>query len=166
MNVDQFITKHFQDMQDVCRAYLGETHLSDDMLQEAIMTLLEKRTDRRLQEIIKRGEGMYYFTGIAKMMLTSRHKFCYTFINTREISGLSLPEPHHEAHEKDERFDRVDKIISSMRWYKQELWRLYFDEKYSFTKLSEETGIDRNELYKDITKLKEEVKELLNENNS
>ncbi len=86
MNVDEFIQEHFKDIQEVCIAYLGRVHLADDLCQELVITLLDKRTDEKLLEIIDRGEGMFHVTGIVRMMATRPgHKFYYTFICPKKI---------------------------------------------------------------------------------
>jgi DNA-directed RNA polymerase specialized sigma24 family protein len=138
-------------MQDVCIAYLGKSPLADDLLQEAVINLLEKRQDEKLQGIIDRNEGMYHFAGMVKMMVTrKRTKFYRTFICKKPINRLEFIAAREQN--EDERLNEIDEVIGKMRWYRKEISRLYFDESYSFTKLAQETRISRKTLYNDINK--------------
>ena len=160
MTIDEFIAAHFNDMKDVCTAYMGKSMLSDDLLQEAAIVLLEKRQCPKLLAIIDRGEGMYHFAGIVRMMVTlPGHKFYYTFISPKKVNKEEwLASKESRASDQIKMLNEVDDIVSKMRWYKKELWRLYFEESYSFTKLADETGISRKSLYNDVTKIRNEVK--------
>jgi RNA polymerase sigma factor (sigma-70 family) len=160
VDVDRFITIHFNDMMDVCQAYLGDTHEADDLLQEAAIRLLNNRNNPKTKEAIQKGHGMYQFCGIVRMMVTRKgDKFNKTYLQRRKVLHFDYVQANDGLPSEDiERLNLVDDIVSELRWYKKELWRLYFDERYSFTKLSEETRIARDTLYRDIKEIKEEVR--------
>ena len=168
MTVDNFIKAHFKDIQDVCSAYLGSSHLKDDLLQEAVIILLNKRGDLKLLRAIDKGEGMRYFCGVVRMMVTRKnHKFHSAFISRKPINRDEYLFTRNDTDtEEINKLNEVDAIICEMRIYKRELWRLHFDESYSFTKLANETGISRKTLYNDMNKIKAEIKNKIDEHNS
>jgi len=160
VTVDEFISRHFKDLDDICRAYLGRTSLKDDLLQEAVIILLEKREDEKLLIAIDKGEGLRYFVGVVRMMVTRKnHKFYAAFISRKPIDREEYLFIQNDTKpEQSKKLNEVDAIISDLRIYKQEIFRLYFDVGFSFSKLATETGISRKTLYNDLTKLKREIK--------
>jgi hypothetical protein len=159
VNVDEFIESSQDEMMNVCKAYMKDAFTRDDLFQESVLILLKKRDNDRLQDIIERGEGMYWYAATVKRMVTgTKSKFHKAYISRLPIERSRYISVHEAMDERvAKRLQLIDELISKKPWYKRQLWKLHFNDCYSFTKLAEETGISRKSLYNEIDKLKREV---------
>jgi len=159
MTVDNFIKENIEEMKRVCRAYMKDGFICDDLVQESIVILLEKRKDKKLNEIIAKGDGMYFYTATVKRMVVGTNsKFHKQFLKPITIDKSRY---YMSVQEMDEttakRLQLIDEYISTQRPYSRIIWKLHFNDAYSFSKLADETGISRKTLYNDIDKLKAKI---------
>ena len=58
---------------------------------------------------------------------------------------------------------KIDKALDSFYWYDRDVFKLYYYEGHTLTGLAKKTGISRNSLFTTIDKVREQLKELLDE---
>ena len=73
-----------------------------------------------------------------------------------------MPEEILEEHQY-ERLEVIDQELDKLHWYDQGIFKLYYYEGNTLDSLAKKTGISRNSLFTTIDKVREILKEELNE---
>ena len=72
--------------------------------------------------------------------------------------------PNPEEYVQWQKLEQIDKLLdSNFYWYDRDVFKLYYYEGHTLTGLAKKTGISRNSLFTTIDKVREQLKELLNE---
>ena len=61
------------------------------------------------------------------------------------------------------KLERIDKALESIYWYDSELFKLYYYEGNTLDSLAEKTGISRNSIFNTIDRVRNELKDILND---
>ena len=78
---------------------------------------------------------------------------------TKTICNL----PEEKIEHRYEKLEQIDKELDQMNWYDRELFKLYYYESNTLDSLAQKTRISRNSLFTTIDKVREILKEKLNE---
>lgn len=183
--ISQFITDNYQSLANSARRYAnGDTILSEELLHETCLVLLENKDPELINRLITEGVGMNYACRVMSNMTTqSRNDFYkreldYKFKKSGSPESITFnldeltTDTENELNEFSERslseslsaekMACIQKVMGSKRFFYREVFKLYYGENYSFTKLANDTGISRKTLYNAISGLKKEINEHFN----
>ena len=89
----------------------------------------------------------------------------YDITETGEMSNekhlYNIPNP--EEYQQWQKLELIDKALEDVYWYDASVFRLYYYEGNTLTGLAKKTGISRNSLFTTIDKVRDQLKELLDE---
>jgi len=89
----------------------------------------------------------------------------YDITETGEMSNekhlYNIPNP--EEYQQWQKLELIDKALEEIYWYDASVFRLYYYEGNTLTGLAKKTGISRNSLFTTIDKVREYLKEKLDE---
>ena len=140
------------------KLFPAQEDLRDDLRQEAILVLCEM-PEERLMKLYRDGKLKYYFLGTIRLMAASKYsRFYYQYRKRERLNlgedALARCSRDMEADTRDlenkrqvERIlgqaDQALKQIGKVRWYDEELFRLYVRLGCNSTKVARETLIPR-----------------------
>ena len=89
----------------------------------------------------------------------------YDIVKTGETSnGKHLYNlPNAEEYSQWQKLEQIDKALDEVYWYDRDVFKLYYYEGNTLSGLAKKTGISRNSLFTTIDKVREQLKELLDE---
>tara|TARA_R110000851_G_scaffold71246_1_gene158649 strand:- start:1107 stop:1550 length:444 start_codon:yes stop_codon:yes gene_type:complete len=89
----------------------------------------------------------------------------YDIVKTGETSNekhlYNIPNP--EEYVQWQKLEQIDKALENVYWYDRDVFKLYYYEGNTLSGLAKKTGISRNSLFTTIDKVREQLKDLLNE---
>ena len=103
-----------------------------------------------------------------------KYKKYYTHIDSRstDITNDST-DVYHKKHlynipnanqyKQWQKLELIDKALDKFYWYDRDVFKLYYYEGNTLSGLAKKTGISRNSLFTTIDKVREQLKELLDE---
>jgi RNA polymerase sigma factor (sigma-70 family) len=133
--------------------------LADELLHDTLLKILESDKDK-LQEIHDRGKLNNYVSNAIRLNAKcTNSSFNY---KNRKFDRLrtEIKETCWIAHDDFKNIamrlqsEQLDIFISRLPYFERELFFLYALDEFSYQKLSEETGIPINYLYRTIKKAK------------
>jgi len=71
--------------------------------------------------------------------------------------------PNAEEYIQWQKLELIDKALDDFYWYDRDVFKLYYYEGNTLTGLAKKTGISRNSLFTTIDKVREQLKDLLDE---
>jgi len=71
--------------------------------------------------------------------------------------------PNPEEYQQWQKLEQIDKALEDVYWYDRDVFKLYYYEGNTLTGLAKKTGISRNSLFTTIDKVREYLKEKLDE---
>jgi RNA polymerase sigma factor (sigma-70 family) len=71
--------------------------------------------------------------------------------------------PNVEEYKQWQKLELIDKALDDFYWYDRDVFKLYYYEGNTLTGLAKKTGISRNSLFTTIDKVREQLKDLLDE---
>jgi RNA polymerase sigma factor (sigma-70 family) len=71
--------------------------------------------------------------------------------------------PNAEQYKQWQKLELIDKALDEFYWYDRDVFKLYYYEGNTLSGLAKKTGISRNSLFTTIDKVREQLKDLLNE---
>tara|TARA_S200002703_G_scaffold158362_1_gene168525 strand:- start:908 stop:1462 length:555 start_codon:yes stop_codon:yes gene_type:complete len=71
--------------------------------------------------------------------------------------------PNPEEYKQWQKLEQIDKALEDVYWYDRDVFKLYYYEGNTLTGLAKKTGISRNSLFTTIDKVREYLKEVLDE---
>ena len=71
--------------------------------------------------------------------------------------------PNAEEYKQWQKLELIDKALDDFYWYDRDVFKLYYYEGNTLTGLAKKTGISRNSLFTTIDKVREQLKDLLDE---
>ena len=87
----------------------------------------------------------------------------YDITETGEMSNekhlYNIPNP--EEYQQWQKLEQIDKALENVYWYDRDVFKLYYYEGNTLTGLAKKTGISRNSLFTTIDKVREYLKEQL-----
>ena len=89
----------------------------------------------------------------------------YDITETGEMSNekhlYNIPNP--EEYQQWQKLELIDQALEDVYWYDASVFRLYYYEGNTLTGLAKKTGISRNSLFTTIDKVREYLKEVIDE---
>jgi len=160
----------------------NETEI-DDAVQELYLYFMQMNQDT-LKSIYENDgeEGVIrYGAVVLRRALTSsrspfyyKYKKYYTHINSIYYTNSTLT--HKEIKKSLEnlpelkvdnqdlvKLEKIDKILDNLYWYDSQIFRLYYYEGNTLDSLAKKTKISRNSLFTTIDKVRELIKDELDE---
>ncbi|MBB03988.1 MAG: hypothetical protein CML03_00440 [Pseudooceanicola sp.] len=71
--------------------------------------------------------------------------------------------PNAEEYQQWQKLELIDQALEEIYWYDRDVFKLYYYEGNTLSGLAKKTGISRNSLFTTIDKVREQLKELLDE---
>lgn len=71
--------------------------------------------------------------------------------------------PNPDEYKQWKKLEQIDKALEDVYWYDRDVFKLYYYEGNTLTGLAKKTGISRNSLFTTIDKVREYLKEALDE---
>ncbi len=71
--------------------------------------------------------------------------------------------PNSEEYQQWQKLELIDQALDNFYWYDRDVFKLYYYEGNTLTGLAKKTGISRNSLFTTIDKVREQLKDLLDE---
>jgi DNA-directed RNA polymerase specialized sigma24 family protein len=71
--------------------------------------------------------------------------------------------PNPDEYKQWQKLEQIDKALEDVYWYDRDVFKLYYYEGNTLTGLAKKTGISRNSLFTTIDKVREYLKEALDE---
>ena len=168
---------------EMCFGITQNENEIDDAVQELYLYFMQMNQDT-LKSIYENDgeEGIIrYGAVVLRRALTSprspfyyKYKKYYTHINSlygthssqdhKDIKKAfeNIPEPI-EVNYTLERLEKIDQCLENLYWYDSKVFQLYYYEGNTLDSLAKKTGISRNSLFTTIDKVREYIKEEVNE---
>lgn len=135
-------------MKEICKQHnrwinivkqFGITDFAEDVVQEAYLKCLEKESIN---------EAYFYLT--LRSLAMDLHR------KQKQIIKVSIDEVNIQT--EIEQQNEILDIVKDFHWFDKEVFFLYYDNKMSMRKISEETGISLSTIFQTITKCKLKIK--------
>tara|TARA_R100001594_G_scaffold17746_2_gene35884 strand:+ start:1523 stop:2062 length:540 start_codon:yes stop_codon:yes gene_type:complete len=174
----KIISELSEDFREMCYGITTNKETIDDVVQELMLYFMTHMNQKTLKDIYEKdGERglLKYGAVVLKRALTSprspfyyKYKKYYTHINSyyttnNTLNNLqNLPEKI-EPNYQQEKLEQIDKILDNVYWYDKKVFELYYYESNTLDSLSKKTGISRNSIFNTIDKVRQHIKEKIDE---
>jgi len=166
---------------ELARNYTTDENEIQNSVQELMLYFMtmNQNTLKKVYENDKEKGLLKYGNVVLKRSLTSSYSRYYykykkyykniknkPFVNTitknKNKSLNNYPELI-EDYPKWEKLESIDKALQEIYWYDSKVFQLYYYENNTLDSLAKKTGISRNSLFTTIDKVRELLKDKLND---
>ena len=176
-NIYKIVSELAEDFREMCYGITSDKNTIDDAVQELMLYFMQMNQQSLKSIYEKDGERglLRYGAVVLKRALTSprspfyyKYRKYYTHINSyyttnNTLNNLqNLPEKI-ERNYKQEKLEQIDKVLDDVYWYDKKVFELYYYESNTLDSLSKKTGISRNSIFNTIDKVRQHIKEKINE---
>jgi|TARA_R100000084_G_scaffold63059_2_gene27287 RNA polymerase sigma factor (sigma-70 family) len=173
----QIISQLTDNFTEICFGITNDKNIIDDAVQELMLYFMQMNQQNLKSIYEKDGEKglLKYGAVVLKRSLTSprspfyyKYKKYYTHININYTTNntfnnlQNLPEKI-ERNYSQEKLEQIDKVLDNVYWYDKKIFELYYYESNTLDSLSKKTGISRNSIFNTIDKVRQHIKEKINE---
>lgn len=173
----QIISELTDDFTEMCYGITNDKNTIDDAVQELMLYFMQMNQQSLRSIYEKDGEKglLRYGAVVLKRSLISprspfyyKYKKYYTHININYTTNntfnnlQNLPEKI-ERNYSQEKLEQIDKVLDDVYWYDKKVFELYYYESNTLDSLSKKTGISRNSIFNTIDKVRQHIKEKINE---
>ena len=173
----QIISQLTDNFTEICFGITNDKNIIDDAVQELMLYFMQMNQQSLRSIYEKDGEKglLKYGAVVLKRSLTSprspfyyKYKKYYTHININYTTNntfnnlQNLPEKI-ERNYSQEKLEQIDKVLDNVYWYDKKIFELYYYESNTLDSLSKKTGISRNSIFNTIDKVRQHIKEKINE---
>ena len=182
--LNKYLQKNYQKLKQVSDKITScKKNDSDDLLQDTIVALYDS-DKKKIEKLIDKKELIFWIVRIMINKYRSKtspfyktYRKYYEKLDERFVMGSwneqyinNTPDRIHRIIEEDgvkqkiqleKDIKKVNKKLKEIHWFDSEIFRIYhmMGKQFSLNKMSEETGINRNTLYKSIVKVKKAFNE-------
>tara|TARA_R110002020_G_scaffold240290_3_gene453044 strand:+ start:4265 stop:4852 length:588 start_codon:yes stop_codon:yes gene_type:complete len=78
-------------------------------------------------------------------------------------SIFNIPNEEKEVNHKEKKLTQIENTLEEMYWYDKKVFELYYYESNTLDSLAEKTGISRNSLFNTIDRVRETIKNKIDE---
>ena len=170
MSVD-ITTSEYNKLLDIAKN-ICKTDYAEDLLHECVIAMYKYPKDE-LQSIKENGRLFFFGARIMANMYhskTSRYYYKIKKYSQQHIdySRTNLDEFIFTSTDTSNQIENIMIILKDVYWYDRELFKLYYfgnneGKKYTYTSLSEKTGISRRSIFYTIKGVKEYIKEKIDD---
>ena len=182
-NIYIIISELSDTFRKMCYGITKDKEAIDDAVQELMVYYLQMNPETLKSIYDKDGKKglISYGAVVLKRALTSprspfyyKYKKYYTHINS--LYGTHSSQDHKdikkafenipetiEVNYTLERLEKIDQCLENLYWYDSKVFQLYYYEGNTLDSLAKNTGISRNSLFTTIDKVREYIKEEVNE---
>jgi len=171
------ISKLSDKFKKMCYGIIKDENKINNAVQELMLYFLQMNPDTLKSIWEKDGtKGIIrYGAVVLKRSLTSprspfyyKYKKYYTHINSyyttnNTLNNLQNLPDNIEKNYKQEKLEKIDKVLDNVYWYDRKVFELYYYESNTLDSLSKKTGISRNSIFNTIDKVRQHIKEKINE---
>ena len=176
-NIYKIVSELAEDFREMCYGITSDKNTIDDAVQELMLYFMQMNQQSLKSIYEKDGERglLRYGAVVLKRALTSprspfyyKYRKYYTHINSyyttnNTLNNLqNLPEKI-ERNYNQEKLEQIDKVLDDVYWYDKKVFELYYYESNTLDSLSKKTGISRNSIFNTIDKVRQHIKEKINE---
>ena len=102
-----------------------------------------------------------YYTHIDAHSSSVTYDYIYRDEEPHIKNLYNIPNP--EEYQQSQKLELIDQALEDIYWYDRDVFKLYYYEVNTLTGLAKKTGISRNSLFTTIDKVREYLKEKLDE---
>ena len=100
-----------------------------------------------------------YYTNLDAQASSITYDITESGETSNEKNLYNIPNP--EEYQQWQKLEQIDKALENVYWYDRDVFKLYYYEGNTLTGLAKKTGISRNSLFTTIDKVREYLKEEL-----
>lgn len=102
-----------------------------------------------------------YYTNLDAQASSITYDITESGETSNEKNLYNIPNP--EEYQQWQKLEQIDKALENVYWYDRDVFKLYYYEGNTLTGLAKKTGISRNSLFTTIDKVREYLKEKLDD---
>ena len=166
---------------ELARNYTTDENEIQNSVQELMLYFMtmNNNTLKKVYENDKEKGLLKYGNVVLKRSLTSSYsryyyKYKKYYENIKNIPHITTITKHKnkslsnypellEDYPKWEKLESIDKALQDIYWYDSKVFQLYYYEGNTLDSLAKKTGISRNSLFSTIDKVRDILKEKLND---
>jgi len=148
---------------------------ASDVVQMTMEAVL-KMPKETLQDIYNKNGLLWYVVRIINLNIKSKtSRYYYKYNKYYELidsnnSTITYSSDYYENKPGDDtrsnthiRLDAIDDLLEELYWYDRELFTTYYKGGYTLDTLAEQTGISRTSIFHTIKRVREYIKDNINE---
>lgn len=167
MGIKKYIDIHYNEIRQKVRGVTRNHQNTDDLLNDCILSLLEKGDDYT-QQLLVDDKVQHYIVKMAYIQFnssTSPFHLQYRQNNKhRDIDDIDIEEKKEETLDIDKLSNDVKIYIGKLPVYERTIAHNHFVEGYSQRKISRMYNINRLHISKDMNKIKSHINLKFNKN--
>jgi|TARA_R110001592_G_scaffold9884_1_gene51885 DNA-directed RNA polymerase specialized sigma24 family protein len=164
---------------EMCYGLTQDEEAINDAVQELMLYYLQMNPETLKGIWEKDGQNgiIRYGAVVLKRSLTSKsstfyYKYKKYYTHVQDFYETNVTQGNHRSiynmpavieEYKWTKFEEIDKILDKQTWYDKKVFELYYYEKNTLDSLAQKTGISRGSLFETIKKVREILKQKLNE---
>ena len=174
------ISELTNDYRKMCYGITKNKETIDDAVQELMLYFMQMNQQTLKSIYDKDGKKglLKYGAVVLKRALTSKrspfyYKYKKYYTNLYGINMTNTPVdnfsksihnlPQNEETGQWKKLEKIDKILEDVYWYDKKVFELYYYETNTLDSLSKKTGISRNSIFNTIDRVRQHIKEKINE---
>ena len=174
------ISELTNDYRKMCYGITKNKETIDDAVQELMLYFMQMNQQTLKSIYDKDGKKglLKYGAVVLKRALTSKrspfyykYKKYYTNLYGINMTHTSLDNfsksiynlPQNEETGQWKKLEKIDKILEDVYWYDKKVFELYYYETNTLDSLSKKTGISRNSIFNTIVRVRQHIKEIIDE---
>jgi len=179
------ISKLSEKFRKIANRYCNDKTDIDDAVQELMLYFLQMNPDTLKKVYENDGvEGLIKYGTVALRRALGSPRSAYYYKYKKYYTHVyNYPQPTYETKEGEvknkyyienlegdtlnvsqwEKLEKIDLALDDLHWYDRELFKLYYYEGNTLDSLAEKTRISRNSLFTTIDKVRDIIKEKVNE---
>jgi len=100
-----------------------------------------------------------YYTRIDDSYNNTHYNKKSSYFSNKEIS--QIPDVVCESLYKKQAIEKIEKELDGLYWYDKKVFEVYYNEGHTLDSLAKKTGISRNSLFTTLKKVRNQLKEIL-----